>query len=230
MTILRNAALALPLTLGLAVPGLAQDTAPLESDIDRFSYALGVLYGQDISGQLNGIEINPDNLTAAFTSSLTGGETLMTREEAQATLQEVFPKLQAEIMAARMAEAKAFLEENAQREDVTVTESGLQYRVLAEGEGDSPTPTDQVVVHYTGRLLDGTVFDSSVERGEPATFPVGGVIPGWTEALQLMKPGGKLEVWLPPEIAYGAQGAGGAIGPNETLTFEMELIEVVSAN
>ena len=118
-------------------------------------------------------------------------------------------------------------EENAAREEVTVTESGLQYQVLAEGEGASPTLGDTVKVHYTGRLLDGTVFDSSVQRGEPATFPVSGVIAGWTEALQLMKPGTKFQVWIPSDLAYGERGTGRDIGPNETLTFEMELLEIL---
>ena len=127
----------------------------------------------------------------------------------------------------RVEMGQAFLVENGAKEGITTTESGLQYKVLVEGEGDSPTLGNSVSVHYTGRLLDGTVFDSSIERGEPAEFPVSGVIPGWTEALQLMKPGGKFEVWIPSALAYGERGAGADIGPNEVLNFEMELLAIV---
>ena len=118
------------------------------------------------------------------------------------------------------------LAENAKREEVTTTVSGLQYEVLLEGEGDSPKATDEVTVHYHGTLIDGSVFDSSVERGQPATFPVNGVIPGWIEALQLMKPGAKYKLFIPSDLAYGERGAGQMIGPNSTLIFEVELISI----
>ena len=119
-----------------------------------------------------------------------------------------------------------FLAENAKREEVTTTVSGLQYEVLSEGKGDSPKATDEVTVHYHGTLIDGSVFDSSVERGQPATFPVNGVIPGWIEALQLMKPGAKYKLFIPSDLAYGERGAGQKIGPNSTLIFEVELISI----
>ena len=151
----------------------------------------------------------------------------MTPQEAQSMIQAYAERIQAEAAVKKAAETAAFMTENAAREEVTVTESGLQYQVLAEGEGASPTLGDTVKVHYTGRLLDGTVFDSSVQRGEPATFPVSGVIAGWTEALQLMKPGTKFQVWIPSDLAYGERGTGRDIGPNETLTFEMELLEIL---
>ena len=124
------------------------------------------------------------------------------------------------------SKGKAFQEENAAREGVEVTESGLQFESLEKGEGASPTAEDTVTVHYRGELIDGTEFDSSYQRGEPATFPLGNVIPGWTEALQKMQEGGKARLVIPPDLAYGKQGAGNRIGPNETLVFEVELIEV----
>ena len=120
----------------------------------------------------------------------------------------------------------AFLKENASKEGVKTTPSGLQYKITKEGEGKSPKATDTVVVHYKGTLLDGTEFDSSIKRGEPATFPLNRVIPGWTEGLQLLKEGGKATLYIPSKLAYGERGAGGKIGPNEALIFEVELIKI----
>jgi FKBP-type peptidyl-prolyl cis-trans isomerase len=125
---------------------------------------------------------------------------------------------------------REFLEENAKNDSVTQTQSGLQYMVLKEGTGAKPGPTDEVTVHYTGRLLDGTVFDSSVERGEPATFPLDKVIPGWTEGLQLMSEGSKYRLFIPSELAYGSKGSGDKILPNSTLIFDVELIKVAKKN
>ncbi len=127
-----------------------------------------------------------------------------------------------------MDEGKAFLEENAKNEDVTVLPSGLQYKVLQAGSGGTPTATDRVKTHYSGTLINGEEFDSSYKRNEPAVFPVGGVIPGWVEALQLMQEGAKWELFIPSELAYGSAGAGGAIPPNATLIFQVELLEIVS--
>lgn len=121
---------------------------------------------------------------------------------------------------------EAFLRDNATKEGVQSTPSGLQYKIITEGEGTAPVATDIVEVHYRGTLLDGTEFDSSYKRGEPISFPLNGVIPGWTEGLQLIKPGGKIELYIPSELAYGSRGAGGAIGPDETLIFEVELLGV----
>jgi len=121
---------------------------------------------------------------------------------------------------------EAFLAENAKQEGVVVTESGLQYKVIEPGQGDSPGPADVATVHYRGTLIDGTQFDSSYDRGQPATFPVGGVIAGWSEALQMMKPGAKWQLFIPAELAYGERGAGQVIGPNSTLIFDVELISV----
>jgi FKBP-type peptidyl-prolyl cis-trans isomerase len=125
-----------------------------------------------------------------------------------------------------LEKGEKFLAENKSKEGVKTTASGLQYKVNKEGTGKSPAATDNVLVHYEGKLLDGTVFDSSIKRGEPISFPLNRVIPGWTEGLQLMKEGGKSTLYIPSKLAYGASGAGGAIGPNETLIFEVELIKV----
>ena len=127
---------------------------------------------------------------------------------------------------AAVAKGKEFLEKNGKREGVTTTASGLQYEVMKMGSGDKPKETDEVTVHYHGTLTDGKVFDSSVDRGEPATFPLNGVIKGWTEALQLMPIGSKFKIFLPSDLAYGAQGAGQMIGPHETLIFEVELLKI----
>ncbi|MEP2602442.1 MAG: FKBP-type peptidyl-prolyl cis-trans isomerase, partial [Paraglaciecola sp.] len=134
----------------------------------------------------------------------------------------------AEQFAGVIAEGEAYLAENAKRDEVTVTDSGLQYEVITQGEGDVPALTSTVRTHYHGTLLDGTVFDSSYDRGQPAEFPVNGVIKGWTEALQFMKVGTKLKLHVPAELAYGEQGAGGAIGPHSTLVFDVELLDIVA--
>ena len=168
---------------------------------------------------------------------LNGIESRVTEEQLGAAFEELGAKMEAKQAAAR-AEAEAaakaraqegldFLEQNKSAEGVTTTESGLQYKIETAGEGGSPTAADTVSVHYEGRLLNGKVFDSSYDRGAPASFGVSQVIPGWTEALQLMKPGAKWEVWIPSEIAYGSRGAGADIGPNEVLNFTIELLEVV---
>ena len=162
-----------------------------------------------------------------------GEEPKMSYNEAKATIQEFFTELQKkqEAAAAAMADVNAkagqeFLDANGKRVEVKTLPSGLQYEILEAGEGESPKAGDTVKVHYTGKLIDGTVFDSSVDRGEPATFGVTQVIPGWVEALQLMKPGAKWRLFIPSQLAYGPQGAGGIIGPNQTLIFDVELIEV----
>ena len=141
-------------------------------------------------------------------------------------MQDYFGKLANEKQKVNVEAGQKFLDENAKRDGVVTTATGLQYEVLKEGSGDSPKETDNVTVHYHGTLIDGTVFDSSVDRGQPATFPVNGVIPGWVEALQLMNAGAKYKLFIPSNLAYGERGAGGAIGPNATLVFEVELISI----
>ncbi len=202
-------------------------------EIDRISYALGLSMGNNFRS--SGIEkINVKDFADGVAAVFEGAKPKMSYDEAKAEIQKFFQALDAKQQAAAAEMAKvneeagrAFLAENAKRPEIVTTASGLQYEVLAEGAGASPTATDQVVVHYTGKLIDGTVFDSSVERGEPATFGVTQVIPGWVEALQLMKPGAKWRVYIPSNLAYGPQGAGGAIGPNATLIFDVELLSIV---
>jgi FKBP-type peptidyl-prolyl cis-trans isomerase FklB len=176
-------------------------------------------------------DIDIKALLAGLAVVINGGQPLLSADEATQIIQLKQQQKLAEATAAmenKIAESEAFLEQNKSREGVTVTASGIQYEVLASGDsaGASPSASDTVVVHYHGTLIDGSVFDSSIERGEPATFSLGGIIPGWQEVLQLMNPGDKWVVVLPPNLAYGESGAGGLIGPNEVLIFEIELLEV----
>lgn len=201
--------------------------------LDRISYALGLSMGQNF--RASGIQkINVEDFADGVAAVFYGAEPKMSYAEAKEEIQKYFTALEAEqqAAAAKMAEAnaaagKAYLEENGKREEVKTLPSGLQYEVLTEGDGPMPKATDRVEVHYTGKLLNGTVFDSSVERGAPATFGVNQVIPGWVEALQLMKAGSKWRLHIPSNLAYGPQGAGGLIGPNETLIFDVELLKVL---
>ncbi len=203
----------------------------LESNIDSVSYAIGILVGannlQQLKNAPGGDELNKDIMAAAFTTASAEGETMMTEEDAQSVVQNFFQAQGKKEAQENLEKGNAFLEENAKRPGITTTESGLQYEVLTEGTGPKPTAEDRVRVHYHGTLIDGTVFDSSVERGEPAVFGVGQVIPGWTEALQLMPVGSKWKIYLPAGIAYGERGAGQDIGPNSALIFEVELLEIV---
>ena len=200
-------------------------------DFDRISYALGLSMGNNFKA--SGIKaINVQDFADGVAAVYNGLAPRMSYDEAKKEIQEYFTKMQAEQEAAQaqMAEVNAkagrdFLEENGKRVEVKTTASGLQYEVLQEGSGKQPKAEDFVTVHYTGKLIDGTVFDSSVERGEPATFGVTQVIPGWVEALQLMKEGAKDRLFIPSQLAYGPQGAG-PIGPNQTLIFDVELIKV----
>lgn len=202
-------------------------------EFDRLSYALGLSMGNNF--RASGIEqINVRDFADGVAAVYDGQSAKMSYDEAKAVIQKFFTELQAKqdaaakVMGEQNARAgESFLRENAKRPEVATTPSGLQYEILAEGKGARPTASDQVVVHYTGKLIDGTVFDSSVERGEPATFGVTQVIPGWVEALQLMQAGSKWRLYVPSNLAYGAQGAGGVIGPNQTLIFDVELIKVV---
>lgn len=201
--------------------------------LDRLSYALGMSMGYNFKA--SGIEkITVSDFAAGVASVYDGVPSRMTIDEAKAVINEYFAAMQARQQAAAEEVGKvnreagvAFLAKNAERPEVKVTATGLQYEVLTEGDGPKPKATDRVEVHYTGRLLDGTVFDSSVERGAPATFGVTQVIPGWVEALQLMNAGSKWRLYIPSDLAYGPQGAGGAIGPNATLIFDVELLKVL---
>lgn len=194
--------------------------------MDKISYAWGVLMGKQLKAM--GVkDFEADSFRDGVKAAFGGGELAVPEEECQKMINEYLMDLQKKAEAVAKEAGTKFLAENKLREGVKETPSGLQYVVEKEGEGKQPTATDEVTVHYTGRLLDGTVFDSSVSRGEPATFPLKAVIPGWTEGLQLMKEGGKTVFYIPSDLAYGEMGTpGGPIGPNSDLIFEVELIKV----
>ena len=222
--------LAVALAGALSQSALAQDIA-LESEKDKLSYGLGMMIGERVLNNYG--ELNYDLLMKAMVAQNEGNETAISIQEAQDILQSHQMKA-AEAAAAiakeSAAEAKAagekFLADNAARDGVTVTASGLQYEVVEAAEGAKPTVEDTVTVHYSGTLINGTVFDSSYQRGEPFDFQVRGVIPGWTEGLQLMSVGSKFRFVIPSELAYGERGAGPDIGPDETLVFDVELLEI----
>lgn len=194
-----------------------------ETQMDSLSYSVGVLVAQNLKSQ--GFDkLDAGSLAQGIAEVMGGGNPDVSR--ANAVVQEYMAEKSQAEGKANLEEGKKFLEENGKREGVTTLPSGLQYEVIRSGEGPSPKATDKVTVHYHGTLVDGTVFDSSVERGQPATFPVNGVIKGWVEALQLMKVGDKWKLFIPSELAYGSRGAGGDIGPNEVLIFEVELLSI----
>lgn len=196
--------------------------------MDKLSYALGLSMAQNFKG--SGIQsINADDFADALRAVYEDKEKKMTYDEAKQVVQDFFTELEANAGAMNEELGKKFLEQNAQQEGVKVTASGLQYLVLKEGNGVKPGHNDAVTVHYTGRLIDGTVFDSSVERGEPATFAVGQVIPGWVEGLQLMSEGAAWRLFIPSNLAYGPHGTG-PIQPNSTLIFDVQLIKVNPSN
>jgi FKBP-type peptidyl-prolyl cis-trans isomerase len=205
----------------------------LVSNIDSVSYAIGVLVGANNLKQLEsapgGSEINKEAMASAFRVASLGEEAALTEEQANGVVQKFFESAGQRQAQKALEEGNAFLEKNKARTGVTTTTSGLQYEVITAGTGALPVATDQVRVHYHGTLIDGKVFDSSVDRGEPVVFGVNQVIPGWTEALMLMPVGSKWKIYLPSEIGYGDRGAGGDIGPNSVLIFEVELLEIVKA-
>ncbi len=193
--------------------------------MDKLSYAWGLAMGSQLKAM--GVkEINSESFKDGVKVAFDGGTPEISTEEAQKLINEYLQDLEAKATAAAKEAGSKFLEENSKKEGVKVTASGLQYRVLKEGTGAQPTATDEVTVHYTGKLLDGTVFDSSINRGEPATFPLNRVIPGWTEGVQLMKEGAKYEFYIPSDLAYGPNGVPNAIPPHATLIFEVELISI----
>lgn len=193
--------------------------------MDKLSYAWGLAMGQQLKGM--GVkDLDANAFMDAVKVVYEGGEPAISVEEAQKLINEYLQELQTKAEAAARAEGEAFLAENGKKENVLTTPSGLQYVIDKEGTGAQPTAEDEVTVHYTGKLLNGQVFDSSVNRGEPATFPLNRVIPGWTEGVQLMKEGAKYTFFIPSDLAYGAQGVPGAIPPHSTLIFDVELIKV----
>ena len=229
------------LALGLLVSSaLAQDKPDLTNPKQRTSYAIGVNIGSGLKVQ--SLDLDPKALTAGITDAL-GGKPAMTQEEVHSTLLELEQDIQAKNAAEaakyadgakNLKDGEAFLAANKTKEGVKVhtvtlpngTTAEFQYKILKSGAGATPAKTDTVTVNYTGTLIDGTVFDSSVQRGQPATFPVSDVIPGWTAALQMMKVGDKWQLFLPPQLAYGDQSPSPKIGPNSTLIFEVELLSI----
>ena len=200
-------------------------TANLITELDSVSYSLGVNIGENIKKQFE--DINLDNFEAGIKDVLEKDvEAKISDNQAQAIIQSYFSKKQQKQSESVIEEGINFLRENGKREGVTTLASGLQYEVINDGTGPKPTIEDNVTTHYHGTLIDGTVFDSSVDRGEPASFPVGGVIKGWTEALQLMAVGSKWKLYVPYDLAYGERGAGPQIGPYSTLIFDVELISI----
>jgi FKBP-type peptidyl-prolyl cis-trans isomerase FklB len=229
----RNWILAAAIVLLASFAAAAQDAPELKTDKDKFSYALGMNFGENFRKQ--GLDLDPAMFAKAFAESFGGGKTALTDQEMQTVLtaaaQEIRKKqaaLQAEKGAAAQKEGDAFLAANKAKEGVVALPSGLQYKVLKAGTGEKPTLGDRVVCNYKGTLINGTEFDASDKHGGPATFPVKGVIAGWTEALQLMQVGSKWQLFVPSNLAYGAQGPGD-IGPNATLIFEVELVSIQKA-
>lgn len=193
--------------------------------MDKLSYAWGLAMGRQLKG-MGVSNLDADTFRNGVMNAFDGTEPAMPVEEAQKLINDYLQELQDKAEKAARAEGEQFLSENGKKENVKTTASGLQYVVEKEGTGAQPTAEDEVTVHYTGKLLNGQVFDSSVNRGEPATFPLNRVIPGWTEGLQLMKAGGKAVFYIPSALAYGSAGAPPMIGPDADLIFTVELISV----
>jgi len=204
---------------------LDSSSSELLTQMDSVSYSLGVSVANNLKS--SGFEtVESSAISAAFNDVFSENEVKISEEDANALIQDYFMELSQKKSQEATNKGQAFLDENATKDGVVTTSSGLQYQVLTEGQGAKPAAIDEVTVHYHGTLIDGTVFDSSVDRGQPATFPVSGVIQGWVEALQLMNVGSKYKLFIPSNLAYGERGAGGSIGPNETLIFEVELLSI----
>jgi len=208
----------------------AEDAAP-KTDKDKISYSIGFGMGSNLKNQ--GVDVDADKLSKGIKDGLSGAKPAMSQADMDKTMTDLRTKMMAEqqekmksLGAKNKADGEAFLAKNKTATGVKTLPSGLQYQVIKAGTGKMPKATDKVSVNYRGTLLDGKEFDSSYSRGTPASFPVNGVIPGWTEALQLMKEGAKWKLFIPSSLAYGEQGAGGVIGPNATLLFEVELLKV----
>jgi FKBP-type peptidyl-prolyl cis-trans isomerase len=223
------------LAAALLLPTLhlfAESPVKVETPVQKSSYAIGVDIARNLARQ--GIELDLDAFTGGLRDALGGKALALTDEAMQAELgglqqraRDAMMKKRAEAAAGEKEAGRKFLEANQKAEGVVTLPSGLQYKVQKQGTGEKPLATDRVTVHYTGRLLNGEVFDSSVERGEPVTFALNQVIRGWTEGVQLMPVGSKFTFYIPSELAYGDQGAGGKIGPGATLTFDVELLGIV---
>ncbi len=216
----------LPLLFGAPVMADTHATK-LDTEKQQLSYIFGIQVGQNMMTE--GVDLDMDAFTAGVADMFAKKQPQLdqaTAEKVIGEFQQKKAKEMADQMNVKQEEAKKFMAENAKKDGVVTTESGLQYQIIEEGDGASPTANDKVIAHYKGTLLDGTVFDSSYDRGEPATFPVGGVIQGWQEVLPMMKEGAKWNIVVPANLAYGPRGAGQLIGPNETLVFDIELIAI----
>ncbi|MBK5284544.1 MAG: FKBP-type peptidyl-prolyl cis-trans isomerase [Bacteroidia bacterium] len=197
----------------------------LANEVDSVSYGIGLSIGNNLAK--DGLEgVNLDVMMKAMKSAINKDSLIMDQQAAGAVIQQYVTTIKKKKGESAVANEQKFMDENAKKPGVKTLESGMQYIVMKEGTGAKPTAADTVICHYHGTMLDGKVFDSSVERGEPATFPVSGVIPGWTEALQLMPVGSKWKLFIPSKLAYGERGAGGMIEPNSTLIFEVELLSI----
>ena len=194
--------------------------------MDKFSYAIGLGIGQNL-WSMGARSIDVNDFAQAVKDVLEGNKTAITHNEAREIVNKFFTELEEKANAENIAKGKTFLEENKKKPNIVTLPSGLQYEVIKEGNGKKPKATDRVRCHYEGTLIDGTLFDSSIKRGKPAVFGVNQVIKGWVEALQLMSEGAKWKLYIPSDLAYGAQGAGEMIPPHSTLIFEVELIEVL---
>lgn len=211
------------IALNLSVFGLQLQAQNTENDMDSLSYSLGVILASNLQSQ--GFDnLNASELSSGIADAFDGKDVDV--EKANQVVQQFMAKKAEKAQSKSIEAEQKFLSENKKRDGITETASGLQYEVMEAGDGPKPSSSDQVTVHYTGTLLNGQVFDSSVKRGEPATFPVNGVIQGWQEALQLMPVGSKYKLYIPYDLAYGERGAGQQIPPYSTLVFEVELLEI----
>ena len=227
MKLVAAAAMSIAMTTSMA----ASDAQVLKNDKDKLSYSIGIDLGKNFKKQ--GISVNPEALAKGMQDGMTGGKQLLTDKQ----MKEVLTKFQKDLMEKRTAdfnkkaeenkkEGQTFLKKNKKKEGVVTLPSGLQYKILKEGKGKKPNKEDTVTVEYTGRLISGEVFDSTEKSGKPATFKLSQVIPGWTEALQLMPEGSTWEIYVPSDLAYGPRSVGGPIGPNETLIFKIRLVDI----
>ncbi|MDC0379397.1 FKBP-type peptidyl-prolyl cis-trans isomerase [Litorivicinus sp.] len=215
----------------LATPALANEPS---TDLEKLSYSLGIILGERIQNDFG--DLDPNFVLEGLKDSKDPNSWKLDRPAINQAVQDAQTRIRAQqeqqveaMSEANLKSGEAFLAENAKKDGVTVTASGLQYRVITEGAGDAPKATDTVKVHYEGRLISGDVFDSSIARGEPVSFPLNGVIPGWSEGVQLMKVGAKFEFTIPSALAYGPSGTG-PIPPNSVLVFDVELLEINPAN
>jgi FKBP-type peptidyl-prolyl cis-trans isomerase len=222
---MKNSFSRLAVTSALALSATtAQADINLEDTQQKVSYSIGILIAGQLANDFDDLDLNA--FVEGFNQNYNGEATAISPQEAMQTVQAYQRDQQVAQNANTLAESEAFLAETAQQEGVNITKSGLQYKIIEQGTGAQPQATDNVTVHYRGTLMNGQEFDSSYARGEPTSFPLNGVIAGWTEGLQLMKEGGKFEFYIHPDLAYGERGAGGAIGPNAALVFQVELIKV----